>query len=107
MAGTWGLHRATATFADRIMRYSPPRIPDRMDEVRHIINDLGQYPNRSRESAPSHAAGSRSRAGTTGAVALGMEGFPLSAAPTTIPQATAPAARAASPLRKAHAARRP
>jgi len=105
----WGLHRATATFADRVMRYTPPRSPDRMGEVRHIINDLGQRPRRSTEPGSSGAAGSRSReAGTTSAASLGMEGFPLPVSPATIRQAAAPGARAAAPLpRQAHAARRP
>jgi N12 class adenine-specific DNA methylase len=106
----WGLHKATATFADRVMRYTPPRSPDRMGEVRHIINDLGQRPRRSTEPGPSHATGSRSReAGTTSAVALGMEGFPLPVSPTTIRQAAAPAARVAAPSlpRQPHTERRP
>jgi N12 class adenine-specific DNA methylase len=37
----WGLHRATATFADRIMAYTPPQRPDRMAGARRIIDDLG------------------------------------------------------------------
>ncbi len=104
----WGLHRATATFADRVMRYTPPRSPDRMGEVRHIINDLGEHPRHSGEQGPSRAASSRSREGrTAGAVALGEEGFPLLVSPTTIRQAATPAARAAASPRKPHAARRP
>ena len=105
----WGLHRATATFADRVMRYTPPRSPDRMGEVRHIINDLRQRPRHLREPEPSRAAGSRSReAGTTSAAALGKEGFPLPVSPATIRQAAAPAARAAAPPlpRRPYAARR-
>jgi hypothetical protein len=104
----WGLHRATATFADRVMRYTPPRSPDRMDEVRRTINDLGQPPRRSTEPGPSRAAGSRSReAGATSAAALGMEGFPLTASRATIRQDAASGARTAvPPVRQAHAARR-
>jgi hypothetical protein len=102
----WGLHRATATFADRIMRYTPPRSPDRMSEVWHIIDDLGQRPRHSRDPGPSRATGSRSReAGTTSAAALGQEGFPLLMSPTTVRQAAAPAARTAAP--PPHAARHP
>jgi len=94
----WGLHRATATFADQVMRYTPPRSPGRMDEVRHIINDLSQRPRYPREPGPSSAAGSRSReARTTSAVALGKEGFPALVPPTPIRHAAAPAARTAAP----------
>jgi hypothetical protein len=104
----WGLHRATATFADRVMRYTPSRSPDRMDEVRHIINDLGQRQRHSTEPGPSRAAGSRSReAGTTSAAALGMEGFPLTVSPATIRLPTASGARTVvPPLRQAHGAHR-
>lgn len=94
----WGLHRATATFADRVMRYTAPRSPDRMEEVRHIINDLRYRPRHSRGPRPSRPAGSRSReTGTASAVALGKEGFPVLVPPTAIRHASAPAARAAPP----------
>jgi N12 class adenine-specific DNA methylase len=49
----WGLHRTTATYADRIMRYTPPRSPDRMTDARRIIDDLGAR-HRSGH-APAHA----------------------------------------------------
>ncbi len=49
----WGLHRATTTFADRIMRYTPPESPDRTADARRIIDDLGA---RQRSGhAPAHA----------------------------------------------------
>jgi hypothetical protein len=94
----WGLHRATATFADRVMRYTPPRSPDRMGEVRQIIDGLGQRPRHFGRPGPSRAADPRSRrAGATSAVALGEEGFPLLVSPTTVGQAAAPAARVPRP----------
>ena len=49
----WGLHRATATFADRIMNYTPPRSPGQMDDVQRIISDLGV-----RQRGPAHSADS-------------------------------------------------
>jgi hypothetical protein len=50
----WGLHQATATFADRIMRYAPPQNPDRMNDARRIIDDLGARQRGSQ--APTHTA---------------------------------------------------
>jgi hypothetical protein len=47
----WGLHRASATFADRIMRYTPPRVPDRMTDARRIIDDLDARQHSGRASA--------------------------------------------------------
>jgi hypothetical protein len=94
----WGLHRATATFADQVMRYAPPRSPGRMDEVRHIIDDLRQRPRHPREPGPSRVAGPRSgEAGRTSAAALGQEGFPVLVPTTPSRHAAAPAARAAAP----------
>ena len=94
----WGLHRATVTFADQVMRYTPPGRPGRMEEVRHIIDDLRYRPRHSRELGPSRAAGSRGReAGTTSAVALGKEGFPALVPSAPVRHAAAPAARAAAP----------
>ena len=92
----WGLQQATATFADRVMKYTPPRTPDRMDEVRHIINDLAQRPRRSGKSEPSRTTEFRScSVDTKSAAALGMEGFPLPGRPSTIKHAFVPAARPA------------
>jgi hypothetical protein len=104
----WGLHRATATFADRVMRYTPPGDPGRMGDVRHIIDDLGQRPRRPREHGPSPAASPRGRpAGTPGPVALASEGFPVHVSRATVHEDTGPARRAAAPaVRQPNAAPR-
>jgi hypothetical protein len=49
----WGLHRATATYADRIMRYTPPQRADRMTDARRIIDDLDA------RRRPAHSSGTR------------------------------------------------
>jgi hypothetical protein len=54
-----GLHRATAAFADRIMRYTPPGRGDRMSDTRRIIDELGA----SQRTGPADADGARPGAG--------------------------------------------
>ena len=44
----WRLHLATTTFADRVMRYTPPGGPDKAREALRIIDDLGQRQDRGR-----------------------------------------------------------
>ena len=74
----WGLHRATANFADRIMNYVPPRSPGRMDEARRIISDLGV-----RQGGPADSAGfpgngaSRQPVGAPSPVTLARTSFPV------------------------------
>ena len=42
----WRLYQATTTFADRVMNYAPPGSRTRMDDARHIIDDLSRSPRR-------------------------------------------------------------
>ena len=105
----WRLHQATTTFANRVMRYTPPGSPDRMREARRIIDDLGQRQNRpgqpgpGRHSAPRGADGTR----TPNAAALASASFPVMVTRTNAQQATTtPAARTAVPSPRQPAARR-
>ena len=105
----WRLHQATATFADRVMNYTPPASPARMDDARRIIGDLGHGGRRDGGPGPSRAASSPG--GDTrmpGAAALGRECFPVLVSRTNIRPVPASAARTASPPRpqQAPAARR-
>ena len=105
----WRLHQATATFADRVMNYTPPASPARMDDAQRIIGDLGHGARRDGAPGPSRAASSPG--GDTrmpGAVALGRECFPVLVSRTNIRPVPAPAARTSAPPRpqQAPAARR-
>jgi len=105
----WRLHQATATFADRVMNYTPPAGPARMDDAERIIGGLGQGARRDGAPGPSRAGSSPG--GDTrmpGAVALGRECFPVLVSRTNIPPVPAPAARTPAPPRpqQAPAARR-
>jgi N12 class adenine-specific DNA methylase len=93
----WGLHRATATFADRVMRYSPPpgQPSSRMTDVREIIGHLAGRPGTAAHPGASH----QPHAGPS-AVRLANACFPRAAQPARHPS-TAGARRAAAP----HAAR--
>ena len=75
----WRLHQATATFASRMMNYTPPPgSPARMDDARRIIDDLGHAARHRGGPEPSRAASPPGRdTGTPGAVALGRECFPV------------------------------
>ena len=74
----WRLHHATATFASRVMNYTPPGSPARMDDARRIIGDLGHGTRRPGGPEPSPAAGPPGGdTRTPGAVALGRECFPV------------------------------
>ena len=100
----WRLYQATTTFADRVMSYAPPGSRTRMDDARHIIDDLGRSPRRPGGAAPSPAVespGQETR--TPGAAALGRESFPV-----LVSRANARQAAAAAPaVRAAAAAPRP
>ncbi len=105
----WRLHQATATFADRVMNYTPPASATRMDDAERIIGDLGHGARRDGAPGPSRTASSPG--GDTrmrGAVALGRECFPVLMSRTNIPPVPAPAApTSASPRpQQAPAARR-
>ena len=105
----WRLHQATATFAHRVMNYTPPASPARMDDARRIIGDLGHGARRDGGPGPSRAASSPG--GDTrmpGAVALGRECFPVLVSRTNIRPVPASAARTSAPPRpqQAPAARR-
>ena len=104
----WGLHRATATFADRIMNYTPPRPPGQMDDVRRIISDLGV-----RQHGPAHSAdsagngASRRPVGAPSPVTLARTSFPVPVSrTTTVPPAEPARPAAASPGRHRSPARR-
>jgi N12 class adenine-specific DNA methylase len=105
----WRLHQASTTFANRVMRYTPPGSPDRMREARRIIDDLGQrqdrpgQPGSGRHAAPRSAGGTR----TPNAAALASASFPVMVTRANARQATvAPAARTAVPAPRQPAARR-
>lgn len=105
----WRLHRATATFANRVMRYTPPGSPDRVREARRIIDDLGQRQNRPGQPGPGRHAAPRSAGGTRtpNAAALASASFPVMVSRANSRQATAPpAARTAGPSPQQHAVRR-
>ena len=96
----WRLHQATATFADRVMNYTPPGAPARMDEARQIIDDLGRGTRRPGGPEPSRAAsppGCDTR--MPGAAALGREGFPVLVTRANTRPGTVPAARPPAPPR--------
>ena len=96
----WRLHQATATFADRVMNYTPPGVPARMDEARQIIDDLGRGTRRPGGPEPSRAAsppGCDTR--MPGAAALGREGFPVLVTRANTRPGTVPAARTPAPPR--------
>jgi hypothetical protein len=96
----WRLHRATATFASRVMNYTPPGSRSRMDDARRIIDDLGRSPRRPGEPEPSPAGSSPG--GDTrkpGAAALGRESFPVLVSRANARQAATPPARTAAPHR--------
>jgi hypothetical protein len=105
----WRLHQATTTFANRVMHYTPPGSPDRMRELRRIIDEPGQRQNRPRQPGPGrHAA----PCGTGGArppnaAALASASFPVTVTRANAGQATmAPAARAVVPPPRQPTARR-
>jgi len=105
----WRLHQATTTFANRVMRYTPPGSPDRMREARRIIDDLGQRQNRPGQPGPGRHAAPRSAGGTRtpNAAALASASFPVMVTRANARQATtAPAARTAVPAPRQPAARR-
>ena len=105
----WRLHQATTTFANRVMRYTPPGSPDRMREARRIIDDLGQRQNRPGQPGPGRHAAPRGadRTRTPNAAALASASFPVMVTRANAGQATAaPAARAAAPAPRQPAARR-
>ena len=105
----WGLHRATANFADRIMNYVPPRSPGRMDEARRIISDLGV-----RQGGPADSAGfpgngaSRQPVGAPSPVTLARTSFPVPVSRTgDVPSPEPARPAAASPGRHRSPACRP
>ena len=105
----WRLHQATATFASRVMRYTPPGSPDRMREARRIIDDLGQRQNRPGQPRPGRHAAPRSAGGTRtpNAAALSSASFPVMVSQTNARHAAAtPAARTAVPSPRQPTARR-
>ena len=105
----WRLHQATTTFANRVMRYTPPGSPDRMREARRIINDLGQRQNHPGQPGPGRHAAPHSPGGarTPNAAALASASFPVMVSRANAQQATAaPAARTAVPAPRQPAARR-
>ena len=90
----WRLHQATATFASRVMNYTPPGSSARMDDARRIIGDLGHGTRRPGGPEPSPAAGPPGGdARTPGAVALGRECFPVLVSPANAQPGAATAAR--------------
>ena len=96
----WRLHQATATFADRVMNYTPPGAPTRMDEARRIIDDLGRSTRRPGGPEPSRAASPPGRdTRTPGAAVLGREGFPVLVTRANTRPGTVPAARTPAPPR--------
>ena len=96
----WRLHQATATFGDRVMNYTPPGAPTRIDEARHIIDDLGRSTRRTGGPEPSRAASPPGRdTRTPGAAALGREGFPVLVTRANTRPGAAPAARTPAPPR--------
>lgn len=104
----WRLHQATTTFANRVMRYTPPGSPDRMREARRIIDDLGQRQDRPGQPGPGRHAAPRSAGGTRtpNAAALASASFPVMVTRANARQATAaPAARTAVPAPRQPAAR--
>jgi hypothetical protein len=105
----WGLHQATATFADRIMNYAPPRSPGRMDEARRIISDLSVPQGAPAESADSAGNGaSRQPVGAPSPVTLARTSFPVPVSQTaTVPPPEPARAAAASPGRHRSPAWRP
>ena len=96
----WRLHQATATFANRVMNYTPPGSPARMDDARRIIDDLGHGARRPGGPEPSRAASPPGRdTRTPGAVALGRECFPVLVSRANTRPGAAPAARTPAPPR--------
>ena len=94
----WRLHQATATFANRIMNYTPPGSPARMDDARRIIDDLGHGAQQRGGPEPSRAASPPGReTRTPGAVALGRECFPVLVSRANTRPGAAPAARTPAP----------
>ena len=90
----WRLHQATATFASRVMNYTPPGSSARMDDARRIIGDLGHGTRRPGGPEPSPAAGPPGGdTRTPGAVALGRECFPVLVSPANAQPGAATAAR--------------
>jgi N12 class adenine-specific DNA methylase/superfamily I DNA/RNA helicase len=105
----WRLHRATTTFANSVMRYTPPGHPDRMREARRIIDDLGQRQNRPGQPGPGRHAAPRGTdsARTPNAAALGRDSFPVMVTRASAGQATAaPITRATVPAPRQPTARR-
>jgi hypothetical protein len=104
----WRLHLATTTFADRVMRYTPPGSPDKTREALRIIDDLGQRQNRPGQPGPGRHAAPRSAGGTRtpNAAALASASFPVMLNRANARHATAaPAARTAVPAPRQPAAR--
>jgi hypothetical protein len=96
----WRLHQAAATFASRVMNYTPPGTSARMDEARRIVDDLGRGTRRPGGPEPSRAASPPGRdTRTPGAVALGREGFPVLASQANTGPGAAPPARTPAPPR--------
>ena len=105
----WRLHLATTTFADRVMRYTPPGSPDKTREALRIIDDLGQRQNRPGQPGPGRHAAPRSAGGTRtpNAAALASASFPVMVTRANARQATAaPAARTVVPAPRQPAAPR-
>ncbi len=96
----WRLHQVTATFASRVMNYTPPGSPTRMDDARRVIDDLGRGTRRPGRPEPSRAATPPARdTRTAGAVALGRECFPVLVSRAGVQPPAAPAARPSAPPR--------
>ena len=94
----WRLHQATATFASRMMNYTPPGSPARMDDARRIIDDFGHGARHPGGPEPSRAASPPGRdTRTPGAVALGRECFPVLVSRANTRPGAAPAARTPAP----------
>ncbi len=75
----WGLHRASAACAGRVMRHAPsPAEPaDRMTDVRRIIGELGGRPATASEPpVSSQPPASRQPVSALNAVALATASFP-------------------------------
>jgi N12 class adenine-specific DNA methylase/SAM-dependent methyltransferase len=95
----WRLHQATATYADRIMRHAlaPTEHPDRMNDVRRIIDELGRRPPKTSEpSVSSPLPASRQPADPPSAVALATTSFPARISQEMTRAPAAPAGRHSS-----------
>jgi N12 class adenine-specific DNA methylase/superfamily I DNA/RNA helicase len=99
-----GLHQATRTFADTIMKYAPPQDPARMQAARQIIDSLGDSQATPGEpvNPPASSTGHRPPR-TPSPVTLANASFPAAASQPATPR-HAPARRTTAPGRQQRAA---